>query len=148
MASNTRFAVAIHTAGMLAVSDCMPVTSESIAQSVQTNPVVVRRVIGMLAKHGLVTVRKGQTGGATLSRPASQITLDEIYRAVGSGSLFRLPAPAGKCQCPIARFVGPVLLRVFGGAEEAMLERLRSVTLADVLRSVGSQMKSEKCGSR
>ncbi len=84
MPLSTRFAVAIHTAGMLAVlGEREPVTSEEVAKSVDTNPVVVRRVIAMLARRGLVHVRKGQHGGATLARPPESIRLDEIYRAAG-----------------------------------------------------------------
>ena len=91
MASNTRFAVAIHTAGMLALADKLRVSSETIAKSVSTNPVVVRRVISLLAKHGLVEVRKGQAGGAALTRPPAEITLEDIHRAVELPPLMAVP---------------------------------------------------------
>ena len=139
MPANTRFSVAIHTAGMLAFADCMPVSSDSIARSVGTNPVVIRRMIGMLTAAGIVTVSKGQGGGAILSRPPEQITLDEIYRAVESGPLFLVHETA---ECPVGRFVGPVLSSIFENAERAMLSGLRAITLAHIIKAV-SKFKKE-----
>ena len=144
MATNTRYAVAIHAAGMIALTEKMRVSSEMIARSVGTNPVVVRRVISLLAKHGLVEVRKGQSGGAALSRPPSQITLDELYRAVEPQPLMAVPKamPAGNAaaDCPVARFVGPVLVEFFAHAEAGFIERLTKFTLADVLAAVEQRM--------
>ncbi|MEJ7606865.1 MAG: Rrf2 family transcriptional regulator [Bryobacteraceae bacterium] len=148
MASNTRFAVAIHTAGMLASTKCLPVSSEIIARSVHTNPVVVRRIIGLLARHGLVNVRKGQGGGATLSRPAEQITLDEIYRAVEDGPVFNVPTLRASHPCKMGRHVGPVLHSIFATAESGLMDHLRTITLAQVIRTIVREMKQEECGSK
>ena len=141
MATNTRFAVAIHTAGMLALAEKMRVSSETIARSVSTNPVVVRRVISLLAKHGLVEVRKGQAGGAALSRPPADITLEELYRAVELQPMMAVPKSAPEsADCPVARFVGPVLTEFFANAEAGYIERLSRFTLADVLAAVDQRM--------
>ena len=142
MAANTKFAVAIHTAGLLARAGKEPVTSESIAQSVSTNPVVVRRVISLLVKQGLVNVRKGQGGGALLTRAASSITLDEIYAAVQRGPLFQAPSLGARHRCPIGRHVGPVLDNMFLKAEQGMIACLRKVTLADVIKAVGERIRA------
>jgi Rrf2 family protein len=137
MPLSTRFAVAIHTAGMIAVlGEREPVTSEAVAKSVDTNPVVVRRVIAMLARRGLVCVRKGQHGGATLARPPESIRLDEIYRAVEPDPLFAVPLQGAHNECPVARCVGAVLERFFHRAETGMLATLHGMTLADVVESV------------
>lgn len=141
MPSNTRFAVAIHTAGMLAAAEKMRVSSETIARSVSTNPVVVRRVISLLAKHGLVEVRKGQAGGAALARPPSEITLEELYRAVEPPPLMSVPRNSPEtADCPMARFVGPVLVEFFASAESGFVEKLSRFTLADVLAAVDQRM--------
>ncbi|MBM3796962.1 MAG: Rrf2 family transcriptional regulator, partial [Acidobacteria bacterium] len=135
---NLRFAVAIHTAGLLAWASKNSLTSEAIARSVSTNPVVVRRVVSLLAKHGIVTVRKGQGGGAALARPADQIGLDEIYRAVEPGTLTAIPkvSPDAMADCPVAAAVGPVLAGFFAHAEAGYMERLAHFTLADVVAAV------------
>lgn len=143
MAGTTKFAMAIHTAGMLAFAESGCVNSESIARSVSTNPVVVRRMIGVLARHGLVKVRKGQGGGAVLAKPPEKITLAEIYRAVERGPVFQIPSLGPKHPCKVGRHVGPVLEEIFADADRAMQARLKRVTLADVIRAV--QQKGE-CG--
>ena len=142
MAANTRFAVAIHTAGMLALAEKMRVSSETIAKSVSTNPVVVRRVISLLAKHGLVEVRKGQAGGAVLTRGPADITLEDIHRAVELPPLMAVPKPCGggTADCPLATFVAPVLTEFFANAEAAYIERLGHFTLADVLAAIEQRM--------
>lgn len=136
MAVNTRFAVAVHSAGMIAFGERMVVTSESIAKSVGTNPVVVRRVCGMLVKAGLVTMRKGQNGGALLTRPPKQITLGDIYRAVESGPVLQVPKSKENCDCRVGRLVGGVLRKLFCRAEDGMLQRLDRMKLADVIEAV------------
>jgi Rrf2 family protein len=145
MAANTRFAVAIHTVGMLAMADKLRVSSETIAKSVSTNPVVVRRVISLLAKHGVVEVRKGQTGGAALTRPPADITLREIYMAVEPPPLVAVPkAPAATADCAMARCVGPVLTEFFANAESGFVERLERFTLADVMAAVEQRIFDQK----
>src|SRR5579875_2281390 len=78
----TRFAVATHILMLLATDDGSGrATSLRIAKSVNTNPVVIRRITGQLARAGLVTVRRGP-GGATLRLPADRITLSDVWSAV------------------------------------------------------------------
>jgi Rrf2 family protein len=146
MAANTRFAVAVHSAGLIAFGDRMTVNSESIARSVGTNPVVVRRVVGLLAKAGLVVMRKGQSGGALLARPAEKISLGDIYRAVESGPVLAVPDFGAKLkeQCPIARLAAPVLRVFFGDAERSMMNKLDKTRLSDVIHQVCAQQKA-KC---
>ena len=67
---NSRFAVAIHTLLMLATKADGPISSDYIAGSVGTNPVLIRRLMGDLRNAGLVDSRAGATGGFVLARPA------------------------------------------------------------------------------
>lgn len=131
---NSRFAVAIHTLLVLALKGDGPVCSEYIAGSVGTNPVLIRRLMGDLRAAGLVDSRAGATGGFVLARPAERIGLDEIYRAVESEALFSRHAKANP-KCPIGRAVGPLLDRVLGQAEGAMVQSLNRTTLGDLIRS-------------
>lgn len=146
MAANTRFAVAVHSAGLIAFGDRMTVNSESIARSVGTNPVVVRRVVGLLVKAGLVEMRKGQNGGALLARPPEKISLGDIYRAVESGPLLAVPEFGAKVKepCAIARFAAPVLRLFFGDAERCMMAKLDKTRLSDVIHEVCARQKG-KC---
>jgi Rrf2 family protein len=143
MAANTRFAVAIHAAGMLAFGDRVLVTSESIAKSVHTNPVVVRRILGLLTRHGLVEVQMGACGGSRLSRPPKEISLFDIYQAIESGSLFQVPLLEDH-KCIVGRTVRPVIQEVLQKTENVFLAKLKEITLADVIELVHSRLPNCK----
>lgn len=130
---STRFSIAVHSLVLIAVtpSDC---TSDLIAGSVNTNPVIVRRILGMLKKAGLVAIRPG-VGGATLRKGPEEISLLDIYRAVEATEevgLFRLheePNP----QCPVGRGIESVLRTELTEAQRALENRLAQVTLGQLL---------------
>ena len=82
MATNSRFAIAVHTAAMLAFHEGEPVTSEQVACSVRTNPVVIRRILQLLTKAGIVRSQLGKGGGSKLVRSPAKSTLWDLYRAV------------------------------------------------------------------
>ena len=88
MLSSSRFVVAIHALSVLARSASKgPVCSSAIADSVHTNPVVIRRLMAELEKAKLVRSIAGRSGGFALDRTATGITLADIYLAVGRCSL-------------------------------------------------------------
>ncbi|MEZ5424995.1 MAG: Rrf2 family transcriptional regulator [Pyrinomonadaceae bacterium] len=146
MASNSRLAIAIHTAGMLAAmaeSGC--VTSEKIAESVSTNSVVIRRIIGSLVKHDLVEVRMGAGGGSSLTRSPEEITLADIYLALEEGSLFQVPVLDQEHECKMGITVRPVIAEVLQEAEDDLIKKLRSITLADVMKRVRTRLIETGC---
>ena len=136
MASNSRLAIAVHAAGILAVRRRSPVSSVALARSVKTNPVVVRRILSALAKSGLIEVRKGSGGGACLAREPELISVAEIYRALGEDDLFQVPELGEEHSCRIGREVRPVLKELFCVAEAALTGFLETITLADVMQRV------------
>ena len=134
----TRFAVAIHILLLLACGRHGGVaTSQYLAESVNTNPVVVRRITGQLARAGLVRVRRGP-GGAALTRPPEQITLADIWTAMNkgrTGTVFSLHACPNQL-CPVGREVNAVVGRAFETVEAAMHEALQRTTLAGLMASL------------
>lgn len=145
MAANTRFAVAIHAMGMLAFGDETNVTSDDIAKSIRTNPVVVRRLLAQLTRRGLVSVKLGAGGGARLTRPPAQITLSDIYLALEEGPLFQVPVLGETHECAVGRSVGPVLTGILFSAEKGLLAELQAVTLSNVIGKVIRRMKRQGC---
>lgn len=144
MAGNSRLATAIHVAGMLSMAEKMPITSETIAQSVNTNAVVIRRIIGQLTKSGLAEVKMGTGGGAKLAKKPEEITLAEILTALDEKSLFEVPQFDETHGCEVGKIVRPVIADILQEAEQGLVERLKAVTLADVIEKVKLQL-IEKC---
>jgi DNA-binding IscR family transcriptional regulator len=147
MAGNSRLATAIHVAGMLSFAGKVPLTSESIAQSIDTNAVVIRRMIGLLTKAEIVKVKMGVGGGACLAKNPSEITLAEIYLALDENSVFDVPQLNEAHHCVLGKIVRPVLLEVLSEVEIDLLENLRKITLADVIERVKIRMlENSICG--
>lgn len=113
-----------------------PATSETIAQMLQTNPVVVRRTMAGLRRHGYVQSGKGHGGGWMLARPLAEITLLDIHHALGAPSVFAMGTTDEHADCLIERAVNATLGDAMRDAEALLLERFGSVTLADLAQSV------------
>jgi len=139
MSTSSRFAVAVHMLSLLAMGGDKPVTSECIADSVNTNPVVIRRIQGTLRKVGLVRAQPGAGGGASLARRPDQITLLDVYRAVGEGGIFSLPRHAPNLQCVCGRNIQAVLGGVFGQADAAVEQVLANITIAHLVQAIGAR---------
>ncbi len=130
---STRFSIAVHVLSLIAVSPTLA-TGDFIAGSVNTNPVIVRKIIGMLKKAGLVDVRPG-VGGASLLKDTDQITLLDVYQAVEvieNGELFNFhdnPNP----NCPVGRNIETALRHELQEAQSAMEQRLAQVSIKQLI---------------
>lgn len=134
----TRFAAAVHILLLLATRTTEKTTSEVMARSVNTNPVVVRRITGQLARAGLVRVRRGP-GGAELTRSPAEITLRDVWRAMKpAGEVPLLPLHEAAHHCPIGREMGQVLGAAFASAEFAMEQALSRTTLESLQMKISS----------
>lgn len=126
----TRFAVAIHILLLLATEPGGQATSSRIAESVGTNPVVIRRLAGQLARAGLLRIRRGP-GGAELARPPEAITMADVWAAMRRPGLPLLPTHRGpqSGNDALGRVVPGLLRGTLDEAEHAMEQQLAGVTL-------------------
>lgn len=140
MTISSRFSVAIHILSLLEFNKEGVSTSEYISGSVNTNPVVIRRIMSMLNKAGLVEVRAG-VAGTKLLHELEDITLLDVYRAVNvveEDGLFAVhdrPNP----NCPVGRNIQSTIEPVFSSAQKAMEKTLAAVTLRDIVDDLSSK---------
>ncbi|MFQ5637180.1 MAG: Rrf2 family transcriptional regulator [bacterium] len=137
MNTSSRCIVATHVMAAMAVfklatGKFQTLKSDSISASVNTNPVVIRRILGMLRKAGLVVSLTGPEGGSMLARDPKTISLLEIYDAVEDGCLFHLHYSQPSQECPIGYNIQGALGGVFSAAEKAVKKVLAQKTLADI----------------
>ncbi|HVK93781.1 MAG TPA: Rrf2 family transcriptional regulator [Noviherbaspirillum sp.] len=107
-----------------------PVTSEVLAKAMQTNPVVIRRIMAGLRDQGLVRSDKGHGGGWTIACDFDTVTLRDVYAALGSPELFGIGNRTEAPGCLVEEAVNAALDDAFREAEALLLERFGSVTLA------------------
>ncbi|MED1472505.1 Rrf2 family transcriptional regulator [Bacillus salipaludis] len=144
MSISSRFAVGIHILTLIEINKEGISSSEFLAGSVNTNPVVIRKIMGMLKKAGLVEVHPG-IAGAKLARDLSEITLLDVYKAVNvvqENELFSVheePNPA----CPVGRNIQDAIGPLFTSAQVAMEKTLENVTLQDVVKDIVNKEKLE-----
>ena len=138
MASNSRFAIAVHTLALMANNEDSPLKSESIACFVKTNPVVIRRLLPELAKADLVETQAGAHGGSRLKKKPEEISLWAIYQAVESSAAFSVHQPSSEGECKISRNIESVLINIQNRVDKAVWQTLRCITLAEVLQLVAS----------
>ncbi|MBK0035326.1 Rrf2 family transcriptional regulator [Erwinia sp. S43] len=104
-------------------------TSDTIAQMLNTNPVVVRRTMALLREQGFVRSEKGHRGGWMLAKPLAEITLLDIHQALGSSTIFAIGLSTDHAECLVEQAVNAALSEAFDAAQALLLERLGSVTL-------------------
>ena len=109
-----------------------PVTSEALAKAMDTNPVVIRRIMAGLRDQGYVRSEKGHGGGWTLARDLATISLRDIYEALGRPPLLAIGNRTEAPGCIVEQAVNAALNQAFDDAEALLLSRLDDVTLASL----------------
>lgn len=137
MSISSRFSVGIHILALIEINKNGTSTSEFLAGSVNTNPAVIRKIIGMLKGAGLVKVQPG-IAGAELAKNLSDITLFDVYKAVNvvqEKELFSMhdnPNP----NCTVGRNIQAAIVPVFEAAQTALEKSLGNVTVEDVVNDI------------
>jgi Rrf2 family protein len=131
--TSSRFAVAVHVLTLMAWSEDEPLKSEQVAESVNTNPVVIRRMLCELAEAGLVVSQTGSMGGSRLSRKPGEITLLDLYRAVECRGVFSLHRQPPSRNCPVGVNIETVLGEVLEEVDLAVEHVLAKITIRDIV---------------
>ena len=127
------FAIGVHALALLARSPDAT-SSAYVAGSVHTHAVSLRRVVVRLVRAGLVTSHEGRDGGYRLARPAAEITLADVYRALrAAGPLPPSPATPNP-QCPVGSGIRTALGAVADDAERHLVEDLAGHTIAEIAK--------------
>jgi DNA-binding IscR family transcriptional regulator len=109
-----------------------PMTSETLADCMTANPVVVRRTMGLLREAGIVSSARGHAGGWTISADLDAITLRQLHEALGEPAIFAIGNRNETPECLVEQSVNAVLDGAFAEAEALLIDRFSSVTLADL----------------
>jgi len=135
MKQSTKFSDVLHILLHMSMSSG-PATSETLAKSAQTNPVVVRRILAGLREEGFVQSEKGHGGGWSLVRDLKEITLYDIYEAIDAPRILAIANRTESPDCLVEQAVNTAMGNAFQEAEAILLARFRDTTLADLHRLI------------
>lgn len=127
--NNTRFATAIHIMTLLTESPQDWLTSEWIAGSININPVIVRKELGVLREAGLITSRQGKEGGSQLAKSADSIQISEIYLAVKNTEVLGKKNNNPNAVCPVGKEINNHLKNLFSETDQLVLDFLGNKSL-------------------
>lgn len=141
---NSDFAIALHIVGFLTAREGQPLTSETLAQTYGTSPVVVRRVLSRLQHAGIVRTQRGIGGGSVLAQTPAAINLRQVYEAVTPNPQFLRRHPGE--ESGVAQVLGTYINELCEQAEQALLKRLESVTVKKMDAAVRPRITTLHCG--
>jgi Rrf2 family transcriptional regulator, nitric oxide-sensitive transcriptional repressor len=97
------------------------------------------RVVQALGKHGYIEVRPGRSGGLSLARTPEEIRIGEVVRRMEPHLYLVECFNAVENTCPIVPACG--LKHALMDARDAFLHVLDKLTLADVVRTSGDDIR-------
>jgi Rrf2 family protein len=119
-----------------------PLTSEVLARSMGTNAAVFRRTMAGLRKAGFVRSEKGHGGGWTLARPLGEITLLDVYQALGCPNLFSIGNRSKHTDCLVEKNVNSVVAETMAEATALFARRFGEITLDQIAPQVQATMRA------
>ncbi len=142
-ARSTRFPVGLHIMcilGLVKLRDgVVYVSSGWMSGSIDKNEAMIRQILGRLVNAGLATSMAGSRGGTIIGKPAEDITLLDIYKAVEDERIFGVHD--GNEECQIARYVEGYMEMFFEDAESQFECELRGVRLSDIVDDMYEEFK-------
>lgn len=138
MTKDRTLSTAIQIMTILAYRNDMTVkvSSETLAGSLRSNPGLVRRVLSKLAKAGLVNTQLGRNGGASLARPASKISLRDVYDAVNDGPLFGTFEKAPLESCKVSCQIGHILGTTYEQLQNGLRVNMEKIKVSDLVKMI------------
>lgn len=134
MKYSTKLSDAVHIMAFIAINPEADLSSSAIAVSVQTNPAFVRQIMMKLRKAGLMSSVTGHVK-PSLTKPAEQITLLDVYKAVeGDKPLLHLDTHTNP-DCGVGMNIQLALQDYYQEVQDAAEKRMREITLQDILNS-------------
>jgi Rrf2 family protein len=133
---NQKFATAVHVLTALAFNKKSLMSSDALALSVNTNPVVIRRLLSLLTKAELVATTRGKTGGVKLAKEPQTITLKDVYLALTPNDPLAPRTQSPHKECPVSCSMHSIMTTISDGTLKATLKYLESQKLSDLIKKI------------
>ena len=136
MATNTQFSIAVHMLIVLGFDSERETTSAKLAMSVNTSPSFVRRILAKLSKANLVSTTTGKSGFCSLAKKPQEISLLEIYQAVGAPQTFAIHDYPAQSRCMVSCNIEATMQKVLNKVQKSFEGSLQETSLAEVIADI------------
>jgi Rrf2 family protein len=135
MKKNSRISVAIHSVLHLSMAG-KPVTSEELGRCQNTNPVLIRRILGDLKKAGIVDSEKGHGGGWIALKSPATTSFQDILQAL-QDSLLPKPIKLEKSEnCLIMKALCTTMDEFLEEADSMLSKKLAKISIQDLIDQI------------
>ena len=134
--ASVQFSIAIHIMTVVADRIDEQVNSDFLAESVNTAPTFVRKSVSKLVKAGLLKAIRGKHGYCTLAKPATEITVADIYRASESPAIFTVHSYPVVKTCRVSVHIQQIMTDLLPEVQAGFERVLSRTTLADLVEGV------------
>ena len=141
MKASTNYAKAVHICIYLNLKGDQLINSTELADSVKTNPVVIRRLISILRQGNIVGSTPGASGGFYLKRQATEISLWDIYMATREEEFFKKPKV--NPECVVSSNLAVLLHDSSMAAELSMKAELSKVKVSDLTKDLSAILQEQ-----
>jgi Rrf2 family transcriptional regulator, repressor of oqxAB len=148
---DVRFPTALQIMLSLALAEQQSVpqlSSSQLAKSLGTNPSFVRKLLVPLVQSNLLHSQMGKAGGVRLARPAAEITLRGIYRAVVADTKIWAPRTGIPHHCLVSSNVQGYFEGLIEDAQESILSMLGQRTLLQALTELERRDSAKRLTSK
>jgi Rrf2 family transcriptional regulator, repressor of oqxAB len=148
---DVRFPTALQIMLSLALAEqqsASRLSSSQLAESLGANPSFVRKLLVPLVQSKLLRSQMGKAGGVRLARPAAEITLRDIYRAVVADTKIWAPRTGIPHRCLVSSNVQGYFEELIDDAQEAILAMLGQRTLLQALTELEIRESTKRTTSK
>lgn len=135
MKKNSKVSVALHCVLHLSLAG-KPVTSEELGRCQNTNPVLIRRILGDLKKAGIVDSEKGHGGGWIVLKDPKSISFQDIFNALEESLLPRPMELEQDEKCLIMKSLSGTMDEFLEEADQLLSKKLSKVSVQSIIDQI------------
>ena len=124
-----KFAITLHILTLLSKHPETYLSSEFISSSLNMNPVLVRKEIANLKRYGIVASKEGKNGGTRLLKPASDVTLNDVFRMTFDQVTLGYSKNTPSQKCPVGKQINEKLGNLYEDMNLKISKQLKDISL-------------------
>ena len=144
--ANTQLSDATHILAYVALNqDKSVIKSSTIAESINTSPSLIRRMMSKLKRAGLLNAVKG-AARPSLAKVPKEISLLDIYLAISPDNKLLNVDEKTNASCPVGSVIPDVLDHYYQEVQNTAEARMAKINLQELLDDVQVSQKKRQLG--